>query len=77
LASFQGKTRENGQRGLCHHGVGSTSDRRLRIGETLCWGRYRLGLLSVTYQNGGLMYSQASVMPGNTGDSTACVIGRS
>jgi len=26
---------------------------------------------------GGLMYSQASVMPGNAGDSTACVIGGS
>jgi hypothetical protein len=46
------------------------------------WGNSLLGSLSTGslvghLQNGGLMYSQASVMPGNTGDSTACVIGRS
>ena len=33
--------------------MGSTPDRRLRIGETLCWGRYRLGLLSVTFSPQG------------------------
>ncbi len=42
--------------------------------------RYRLGLLSVTFsfhQDGGLMYSQASVMPVNAGDSAAHVIEKS
>ena len=29
-------------------GMGGTLDRRLRWEETLGWGRYRLGLLSVT-----------------------------
>jgi hypothetical protein len=45
---LQGKMRENGQSGLFHY-MDDTSDRRLRFGETLCWGRYRLGLLSVTF----------------------------
>ncbi len=73
----QGKMRENGQLGTCHHGMGVTTDRRLRGTKTLHWGRYRLGLLSVTFsfcQDGGLMHSQASVMPVNTGDSAAHVI---
>ena len=39
------------------------------------WVSYRSP--SLLTQDGGLMYSQASVMPGNTGDSTACVIRRS
>jgi hypothetical protein len=30
-------------------GMGGTLDRRLRSLETCCWGRYRLGLLSVIY----------------------------
>ncbi len=57
--------------------MGVTKDRRLRVRETLHWGRYRLGLLSVTFsfhKDGGLMYSQASVMPGNAGDSATHVI---
>ena len=74
----QGKMRENGQLGTCHHGMGVTTDRRLRGTTTLHWGRYQLGLLSVTFsfcQDGGLvMCSQASVMPVNTGDSAAHVI---
>jgi hypothetical protein len=49
IVHLQGKMRENGQRGACHHGVGVTSDRRLRVEEILHWGRYRLGLLSVTF----------------------------
>ncbi len=77
---FQGKMRENGQLGTYHHGMGVTTDRRLRVRETLRWGRYRLGLLSVTFsfhQDGGLMYSQAIVMPVNAGDSAAHVIEKS
>jgi len=46
---FQGKMRENGQLGTCHYGMGVTTDRRLRVKKTLHWGRYRLGLLSVTF----------------------------
>ena len=57
--------------------MGVTTDRRLRVKKTLHWGRYRLGLSSVTFsfhQDGGSMHSQASVMPVNTGDSAAHVI---
>ena len=63
--------------------MGRTLDRRLRMWVTAYWGRYRLGLLSVILNfiiiiiGDGLMYSQASVMPGNAGDSTALVIERS
>jgi len=49
VLGLQGKTRENGQRGTYHQGMGVTLDRRLRALETVCWGRYRLGLLLVTY----------------------------
>jgi hypothetical protein len=48
-SGFQGKMRENGQLGTCHYVMGVTTDRRLRVKETLHWGRYRLGLLSVTF----------------------------
>jgi len=54
LILLQGKTRENGQRGLCHYGMGSTLDRRLRVWVTAHWGRYRLGLLSVILDLGWL-----------------------
>ena len=57
-----------------------TKDRRLHAKETLRWGSYRLGLLSVTlsfHWDGGLMYSQASVMPVNAGDSATHVIEKS
>ena len=57
--------------------MGVTTDHRLRVKKTLHWGRCRLGLSSVTFsfcQDGGLMRSQASVMPVNTGDSAARVI---
>ena len=46
---FQGTMRENGQLGTYHHGMGVTIDRRLRAKKALRWGRYRLGLLSVTF----------------------------
>ena len=57
--------------------MGVTTDRRLRVKKTLHWGRYRLGLSSVTFsfcQDGGSARSQASAVPVDTGDSAARVI---
>jgi hypothetical protein len=76
---LQGKMRENGQRGSCHRGMGVTLDRRLRRQGNCLLGSLStgslIGHLTFTTEVDGLMYSQASVTPGNAGFSTACVIG--
>ena len=48
FGDLQGKAGENGQRGMCHHGVGVTLDRRtLGVANCTKSDRYRLGPSSV------------------------------
>ena len=63
-------------------GMGGTLDRRLRsfklaVGVAIDWVSCRSSTVLILSYYDGLMYSQASVIPGNAGGSTACVIKRS